>query len=95
MKTHCVFHVSGLEPAPEDPVLGQVMPPLPPVEIAGHEEWEIKEVLDSRLHYCRPQYFVKWVGYDTPTWQPAHYLKNVTANVERFHCLYPTRPKSC
>lgn len=60
-----VFHVSLSEAASDDPVDGPGVPPPPPVEIEGHEEWELKEVLDSRLRYRRPKYFVKWLGYDS------------------------------
>lgn len=92
MKSHPGFHVSLLEPASEEPVEGQVMPPPPPMEIEGHEECEVEAVLDSRLRYRRPQYLVKWLGYDAATWQPAHDLLNAPADVERFHRLHPARP---
>lgn len=92
MKIHPVFHVSLLEPASSDPTPDQVIPPLPPVEIEGHEEWEVEEVLDFRTSYRKPQYLVKWLGWDAPTWQLAHNLKNAPANVQRFHHLHPTKP---
>lgn len=92
MKIHPVFHVSLLEPASEDPVEGQTMPPPPPVEIEGNEKREVEEVLDSRLRYRRLQYLVKWLGYDTAFWQPATDLLNASADMERLHRLHPTKP---
>lgn len=55
MKIHPVFHVALLEPNSMDPIAGQVMPRPHPVEIEGHEEWEVEEVLTSRLYYRKPQ----------------------------------------
>lgn len=37
MKFHPLFHVSRLEPASQDPVLGRVIPTSPPIEIESHE----------------------------------------------------------
>jgi len=46
---HPVFNVVKLTKAPKDPIPGQKTLPLPPpVIIDGQEEWEAKEVLDSR-----------------------------------------------
>ena len=68
MKYHPVQHVSLLDPAGNDPLLGQHNPPLPPVIVdeEGHEEWYVKEVLDSRIHRRQLQYLVTLVGYDRP-----------------------------
>jgi transposase InsO family protein len=49
MKVHPVFHVSLLEPAPNNPFPGQRSPPPPPVVVEGEEEYEVEDVLDSRL----------------------------------------------
>lgn len=76
MKIHPVSRVSLQESASSDPITGQVMPAPQPVELEGHEELEVEEVLDSRLHYRKPQYLIKWLGYDAPIWQVADDLKN-------------------
>lgn len=65
-KIHPVFHVSKLEPCTTDPLPGRIPPPAPPVIVEGEEEWEVDEILDSRLRYGRLQYLVKWKGYDAP-----------------------------
>jgi len=50
MQVHPVFHVSLLEPAAQDPLLGQQQPPPPPVEIDGEQEWFVDSILDSRMY---------------------------------------------
>ena len=52
MKYHPVQHVSLLDLAGNDPLLGQHNPPPLPVIVdeEGHEESHIEEVLDSRIH---------------------------------------------
>jgi len=50
MQVHPVFHVSLLEPAAQDPLLGHQQPPPPPVEIDGEQEWFVDSMLDSRMY---------------------------------------------
>ena len=93
VKHHPVQHVSLLDPAGNDPLLGQHNPPPPPVIVdeEGHEEWHVEEVLDSRIHRRRLQYLVKWVGYDRPDWEPAEGV-NKLEGVDRFYQHYPEKP---
>jgi len=46
---HPVFHVSQLEPAIPNTILDQIQPPLPPVKVDGEPEFEIAEILDSKV----------------------------------------------
>ena len=71
MKIHNVFHVRLLEPAASDRFSGQLIPPAPPVEVDGEEEWEVTDVFDSRMFRRRLEYLIKWTGYDDPMWEPA------------------------
>ncbi|KAH0603205.1 uncharacterized protein H6S33_008209 [Morchella sextelata] len=47
MKMHPVFHLSLLDPAANDPVLGQIQPPSPPIIVEQEEEYAVEEILDS------------------------------------------------
>jgi len=46
---HPVFHVSQLELAIPNTILDQIQPPPPPVEVDGEPEFEISEILDSKV----------------------------------------------
>ena len=46
---HPVFHVSQLEPATPNTIPNRSQPPPPPVEVDGEPEYEITEILDSKL----------------------------------------------
>jgi len=46
---HPVFHVSQLEPVTPNTIPNCIQPPLPPVEVNGEPEYEISEILDSKL----------------------------------------------
>ena len=72
MKIHDVFSPDKLRRAADDPLPGQTQEPPEPIVINDDEEWEVEQVLDSRLHYRKLQYHVKWIGYDEDqTWYPA------------------------
>lgn len=93
MKIHPVFQFSLLSPASTNPVPGQVIPPPPTVEIEGHGEWDFEEVLNCRTYYWKSQYLVKWLDWDSPTWQPAYDLENAPADIQQFQHLHPTCPE--
>jgi hypothetical protein len=92
MKIHPVFHVSTLELCTTYPLPGHVSPPAPPVVVEGEEEWEIDEILDSRLRYKRLQYLCSWKRYDAPTWEYSDNIINAPRLLARFHRSYPTKP---
>jgi hypothetical protein len=52
---HPVFHVSQLEPATLNTIPNRIQPPPPPVEVNGEPEYEISEILDSKLDRQRRQ----------------------------------------
>src|SRR5262249_366633 len=95
MRIHDVFHVSLLSLANENPYPGQHIPPPPPIEVDGGEEYEVDEILDSKHVWRRIKYLVKWAGYDQPTWEPAESVDELRA-VDVFHERYPgkLRPSS-
>ncbi|MBW0570962.1 hypothetical protein O181_110677 [Austropuccinia psidii MF-1] len=68
----------------------------PPVIVEGKEEWEVSQVLDSKLKRGTLWYLVEWKGFheDPPrtTWEPASTLTSSPDIVKDFHTLYPDNP---
>ena len=75
MKSHPVFHVSLLEPAASNPLARQKQPAPPSTIVDDNVEFEVEEILDSKLVRKTLKYLVRWVGYDELTWEPAELLK--------------------
>ncbi len=94
MKVHPVFHVSLLTPYHANTIPGRIQPPPPPIIVEGFQEFEVQEILDSRIHYNKLQYFVDWKGYKPHerTWEPAEFLTHAKNAVARFHARHPNRP---
>jgi hypothetical protein len=94
MRIHPVFHVSKLTPYNRNTFPGRNQPPPPPIEVEDQLEWEVSEVLDSRIRRNKLEYLVDWVGYgpDSRTWEPVDNLANSRDTVEAYHVRYPNRP---
>jgi hypothetical protein len=58
MKIHPIFRVSLLEPFKESSISGRFQVPPSPVEIEGQEEFEVLEILDSRIIRRKLEYLV-------------------------------------
>jgi hypothetical protein len=84
IRIHRVQPVSLLDPVVEDPSEGQIVPPPPPVEVDGEEEYQVAGVEDSRMYQNSLQYLVRWTGYDSLTSEPAKFVDGLQA-VEEFH----------
>ena len=97
---HPVFHVSQLEPATPNSIPGRTQPPPPPVEVDGEPEYEISEILDSKIdrrrRSCQLLYLVRWAGYEgtdkETSWILATELGHVQELVSDFHRTYPDKP---
>ena len=96
---HPVFHVSMLEPATPNEIPNRVQTPPPPVEVQGDLEYEISEVVDSKIdrrRSCKLLYLVRWLGYENTdeefSWLPAMELENAKELVTDFHSAYPNKP---
>ena len=73
-KIHPVFNESLLTPfVPASfPSQGKQDPP-PPIIVEGEEEYEVEELMDSKVVHGKIKYLVKWKGYPDKadwTWEP-------------------------
>ena len=95
MQIHPVFHVSLLEPYFESSIPGRILPPPPPVEIDNAVEYEVEEILDSRIRNGKLEYLIHWRGYNISerTWEPSSNVTNAPEKVLEFHQQYPHKPK--
>jgi hypothetical protein len=91
MDVHPVFHVSLLEPVCDDSFPGQVGIPPSPIIIEGEPEYEVEDVLNSRMFWCWLQSLIKWRGWDILTWEYAIGMNKLRA-IEEFHTQYPNKP---
>ena len=96
---HPVFHVSMLEPAASSSIPNRTEDLPPPVEVDGEIEYEIAEILDTKLdrRFRRKlRYLVKWTGYEgtdeETTWISADELNHAQELVNDFHVKYPDKP---
>jgi len=95
MTIHNTFHISRLEPYQDNRFPSQIKEPPPPIQIEGEDEYELDEIIDSRLHYNKLQYRAKWKGYSPEcdkVWYPAENFNNAEHTVQRFHQRYPRKP---
>ena len=98
---HPIFHVSQLEPAFENNIPNWTQPPPPPVEVNGEPEFEISEILDSKVdrqqRACQLLYLVRWSGYEgtdkETSWLLTTELGNASELIENFHARYPAKPR--
>ena len=90
---------SQLEPEIPNQIPNCVQPAPPPVEIDDELEYEIAEILDSKINNrrrCKLLYFVCWMGYEGTdeenSWLPATELDHAQDLVTEFHAHYPCKP---
>ena len=92
MKIHPVFSPDKLRRAANDPLPAQTEEPGEPVEINGENEWDVEQILASRLIRGKLQYRAKWVGFDNdPAWYPARNFKGSPHRIRDFHRENPAR----
>lgn len=93
MKIHPVFSPDKLRRAADDSLPGQVVEPSEPIVIGDEHEWEVEEILASRVCRRRLQYQVKWTGFDEDrTWYPAANFKGSPHRIRDYHQQYPEHP---
>ena len=76
-----------------------VQSPPPPVDVQGDLEYEISEVLDSKIDQhrsCKLLYLVQWLGYENTdeefSWLPATELDHAKDLISDFHSSYHDKP---
>jgi len=92
---HPVFNVVKLSATPEDLILGRKPQALPPpIVMNGEEEWEVEEILDSRWHWRRFQFLVKWKGFSREhnSWEVASNVKAPDL-VTEYYWKHPAAPR--
>ncbi|MBW0572586.1 hypothetical protein O181_112301 [Austropuccinia psidii MF-1] len=93
---HPVFHVSLLEQVKQSTIANQHQFPPPPEIVEEQEEWEVAQVLDSKLKRGTLWYRVEWKGFnedpERKTWEPASNLTSSSDLVKDLNTLYPDKP---
>jgi hypothetical protein len=94
-RIHNVFHGSLLDPYHANEIQGRkvLVPELPEI-VEGEPEYEVKEILDSKILGRKVWYQVDWVGYgpEERTWEPAENLTHSEKLVTAYHRRHPIRP---
>jgi len=94
MRIHNTFHISLLEPYHDNKFSSQRAQPPPPIIIEGEPEYELEQIIDSRLHYGKLQYPAKWTGYPPEhdeVWYPHEDFENAGIAKQQFHQKYPRK----
>jgi len=92
-RIHPVFHASLLEKVNISSTRGRHNDPPPPIEVAGESEYEVENILASRIKNRKLEFLVKWKGYDeysdSRTWEPLANLDNSLSLVKEFYNSHP------
>ncbi|MBW0502636.1 hypothetical protein O181_042351 [Austropuccinia psidii MF-1] len=92
---HPVFHVPLLEPVKQSSIPNQNQFPQPPILVEEQEEWEVSEILDSKLKRGELWYLVEWKGFtedpERTTWEPDSSLNSSPDLVKDSHSLHPEK----
>ncbi|MBW0483768.1 hypothetical protein O181_023483 [Austropuccinia psidii MF-1] len=92
---HPVFHISLFKPVKTSASLNQHQETPPPIIIKVEEEYEVSQMLDSKLKRGKLWYLVEWKGFsqdsERSTWEPTENLKNCPELVKDFLSLYPDK----
>ena len=89
-----------LEPAVLNTIPNRVQPPPPPIMVDDKPEFEISEILDTKIdnhpRACKLLYLVRWTGYEgtdkETSWILASELGHASELVADFHKAYPAKP---
>lgn len=81
-------------PSPASAQALPLRPPSPIINDDGEEEWEVSDILNSRVYRGRLQYFVDWAGYDAEdrSWVSSDDFNDDDDLVVEFHRQHPNKP---
>ncbi|MBW0460365.1 hypothetical protein O181_000080 [Austropuccinia psidii MF-1] len=89
------FHIYLLEPFKTSTVTNWHQVPPPPI-IIEEEEWEVSQILNSKIKRGNSWHLVEWKGLsqdpEISTWEPTENFKNCPERVKDFHSLYSDKP---
>ena len=96
-----VFHISQLEPSVPNSIPNHIQPLPPPIEVDREPEYEISDILDSKIDQrrcnCKLLYWVCWSGYkgidEETSWLLATELDHASELITDFHVQYPDKPR--
>jgi len=94
-RLHPVFHVVKLRLAPLDPIVERPSnPPPDPIVVNGESEYEVEEILDSRIQYWRLQFLIIWKGYgqEENSWVNADDVHTPDL-IKEFYQTHPNAPQ--
>ena len=93
-RIHDIINVSWVWPY-KPPVAGQSSIPLEPIDVEGNLDYEVEEILDSRLKCGKLEYLVKWSGYTNNynTWEPEANCANSLDIINDFYKKNPSTPQ--
>ena len=92
-RIHDVINVSRVRPY-KPPVAGQSSIPPKPIDVEGTPEYEVEEILDSRLKCGKLEFLVKWSDYtdNYNTWEPEANCANFPDIISEFYKKNPSAP---
>src|ERR1700678_66267 len=81
------------------PIPNRIQSPPPPLKVQGELEYEISEILDSKIdrrRACKLLYLVRWLGYENTDEEysclPSTELEHASKLISDFHSAYPDKP---
>ena len=88
------------EPATPNEIPNRTQSLPPPIDIDGEPEFEIAEVVDSKIdkqQWCKLLYYICWLDYEDTdeefSWLPTMELEHTTELIADFHSAYLTKPR--